>query len=693
MKRPLLFSSAPSRNSLLIAPLIFLLCFVFTQTAFPPPAFCWDRPFDNAANWGGTGLLETPTARVLGDGVIRFGYAEADPYMWYAGGMGIFKWLEVSGSYTEVKNIPSGLGSAFGANKDKALGLKVQLLPESKRFPAIAIGLYDFHGTQLYDSQYLVISRQIFPLDFTIGLGRGRLGNGISVPFWDEVGLFGGIECAVTDRFHLLAEYNPIEYESDDLSARGVPEGADLPVNFGMRIKLFSGVNLGVSYQRGDTLGVMLHLQAELGKPLTPKNPDPPLWHAVDRRPSDERDFYEMADKIRKAICDAGFRDVLVYTDGKELTAEFENNKYLSNQKAVGRVLRILLFHSPADAKKLTAIVKRRRIPFLQVSVKPEDFENYLFSEISDDSFAKCAEIKIASDYSDADFDRWIEAGGKTKPYYSFGIEPSVVTYFNDPSGAFKGRFGIKPWMETTLWKGAAAYAQYDIPFYSNISSSNEPLPDAVRSDSWLYMDRDYSFDRLLLDQTIRLSDNTFGRLTCGYLEKMYAGAGGEILTFLKGGDLALGIEADWVRKREPGSNFDLLDLKTHTILGNLYYRIPKIDVTFLAQYGRFLAGDRGWMFRVSREYTTGAKFGFWYSYTDTDDFKGFNKGYHNKGIFLSLPARMFLKQDSTSRYNYAIVPWTRDVAASVFHWNDLFRMGSDLMPAEFKKDLSKIKE
>ena len=114
---------------------------------------------------------------------------------------------------------------------------------------------------------------------------------------------------------------------------------------------------------------------------------------------------------------------------------------------------------------------------------------------------------------------------------------------------------------------------------------------------------------------------------------------------------------------------------------------------TFLAQYGRFLAGDRGWMFRVSREYTTGAKFGFWYSYTDTDDFKGFNKGYHNKGIFLSLPARMFLKQDSTARYNYALIPWTRDVAASVFHWNDLFRMGSDLMPAEFKKDLSKIKE
>ncbi len=637
--------------------------------------------------------MEIPTARVLEESMIRFGYSEADPYRWYAGGMGVFPWLEVSGRYTEIKNIPSGLGSDFGGNKDKALDLKFQILPESKTLPAIALGLHDIHGTELFKAEYLVLNRQIFPFDFTLGLGRGRLGGGISLPFRDDVGFFGGIECALSERIHLLAEYNPIEYEEDTTSARGVPEGADWPFNFGLRVKIFPGVNLGVSFERGDTIGFKLHLQAELGQPLTPRNPDPPLWHSIDRRPSNERDSHEMANKVWEAICEAGFKDVEVYTNGKDLTAEFENNKYLSNQKAVGRVLRILLFHSPADAQKLTVIVKRKRIPFLQVSVRPEHLEEYLFGGITEEMFARQIEIKVASNYLDADLGSGVKAEKKLKPYYHFGIEPSLVTYFNDPAGALKVRTGIKPNVESTLWTGASVYARYDVPFYSNISSSIEPLPDAVRSDSWLYLDRDYSFDNLLFDQTIRLSDKTFGRLTCGYLESMYAGVGGEILTFLREGDLALGIEGDWVRKREPATQFDLLDFETHTVLGNLYYRIPKVNIVFQAQYGRFLAGDKGWMFYATREYSTGARFGYWYSETDTDDLTGFNKGYHNKGIFLSLPARMFLAHDSNVRYNYYFAPWTRDVAATVFHWSDLFHMGAELMPAEFKKNLSKIKK
>ena len=173
----------------------------------------------------------------------------------------------------------------------------------------------------------------------------------------------------------------------------------------------------------------------------------------------------------------------------------------------------------------------------------------------------------------------------------------------------------------------------------------------------------------------------------------MYAGAGGEILTFFKEGKLALGIEGDWVRKREPGTQFDLMDFESHTLLGNFYYRFTGINVTLQAQYGRFLAGDRGWMFYVSREYETGASVGFWYSFTDTDDFTAsFNKDYHNKGVFFSVPVKMFLRRDSSSRYNYAFEPWTRDVASTVYHWQSLFGMASDLMPVDFRENLGKIR-
>ncbi len=674
--------------------LFLFLCCGFVQLASLSSAFCWDRPFDNGANWGGTGLMEIPTARVLEDGEVRFGYGQADPFHWYVGGVGAFSFLEVSGRYTEIDNIPSGLGSDFGAMKDKALDLKFQVLPECRKLPAVALGLHDFHGTELFNAQFIVFSRQIYPLDLTLGLGRGRLKGKLTCPFWDDVGFFGGMEWALfNDRIFLMAEYNPVEYETDPISARGVPEGARWPVNFGMRLKIVPGVNLGVSWQRGDTAGLMVHVQTKLGKPITPKRPDPPLWYDVDRRPYQERDPDKMTRRIAAAVREMGFGDVSVITDGKNLIAGFENNRFLFNQKAVGRVFRILFFYSPADTQKLTVIVKKRRIPILQVSVRPRYLEKYLFGEIGEDLFSKYLDVQIASESLQDDTGAWVKSEEKEKSIFHYGVKPSVETFFNDPSGVLKTRVGIKPHLEAGLWNGLSVYAQYDVPFYSNISSANEPLPDAVRSDAWLYLQRDYSFERLMVDQAVRLGARTFGRLSFGYLEKMYAGVGGEILTFLSDGGWALGLEADWVRKRKPGSSFDCLDLDAYTLLGNLYGRIPKLNLTIQAQYGRFLAGDIGWMIRAEREYSTGARFGFWYGNTDTDDLTGFNRGYRNKGLFLTLPARMFLNHDSTERYDYAISPWTRDVGAAVSHWRGLFHMCADLMPVEFRKQVRLLKD
>ena len=127
----------------------------------------------------------------------------------------IFPGLEFSGRLTELVGIPSGLGPAYGSYKDKAFDLKYQILAESKWFPAMAVGVHDFLGTRLFPAEYLVFSRQFFPLDLTLGLGTKRLHGPLSLPLplLDGFGLFGGIEWAINRRFHLLAEYSPVQYE------------------------------------------------------------------------------------------------------------------------------------------------------------------------------------------------------------------------------------------------------------------------------------------------------------------------------------------------------------------------------------------------------------------------------------------------------------------------------------------------
>jgi hypothetical protein len=92
----------PSNAVKLTSRSILLLFFLLSLSS---PALSRDRPFDRAANWGGTGLLEIPSARILDDGVIRAGIAQALPFRWYTLGMGIYPGVEFSGRLTQVTNI------------------------------------------------------------------------------------------------------------------------------------------------------------------------------------------------------------------------------------------------------------------------------------------------------------------------------------------------------------------------------------------------------------------------------------------------------------------------------------------------------------------------------------------------------------------------------------------------------------
>ena len=657
-------------------------------------SMAWDHPFNNAANWGGTGLMEIPNARILDDGFIRIGAAQALPYRWLTGGIGILPGMELTGRLTEITNI-SALGPGYGAYKDKAFDLKYQILPESKEMPAIAIGINDFWGTRLFPSEYLVISRQYYPFDITLGVGSKRF-KGSTLSFFDDYGIFGGIELALNDRLQFMAEYNPIEYEKDKKKA--IPEGAESPINLGMRAKLFAGINLGMSYQRGDTFGVMLHIQTELGASVLPHRPDPAPLVAVDRRSFKERDQREMIGKIHEAVKEAGFTNIVVYTDGIDIIAEFENNKYLSTQKAVGRVLRILLFHSPKDAGILTAVVKKLDIPILKISVEPEHLERYLLGEIPDDIFfERLMNIQVTKRSIDLQEGEYVQTEKDGASQFNFRIKPDIDYAWNDPSRFFMYTLGIKPYVTANLWKGASAYIRYNVPLYSNMySPSQQSLPsDVVRSDFSKYVGKDnFTPDRLLISQVFRLSEKSFGRVNLGYFEAMYAGMGGEVIHFPWQGRMAFGIEGDWVRKRVPEEIFKLMDVKRYSVLGKAYYYYQGLDMTFSAQYGRFLAGDVGWMFDISRQYRTGATLGMYVSFTDTDDIEpDFNKGYNNKGVYLSLPLRSLMTSDSVRTFDYVLSPWSRDVGAKVFHWQGLFSFAKDLMPAKFKANLNKIKE
>src|SRR4030043_1700985 len=154
--------------------LLFSLLLLFTPF---PYAFASDEPFTGPGNRGLTGLMEIPTARVMREESYRVGVTLVHPYWYYYIGVAPLKGLEIFGKFTKVEGVTAGLGEGYGDFKDRSLEVKYQFLAEGKYNPAIAIGIMDPHGTRRYASQYIVASKQIYPFDFTIGMGNGRFGK------------------------------------------------------------------------------------------------------------------------------------------------------------------------------------------------------------------------------------------------------------------------------------------------------------------------------------------------------------------------------------------------------------------------------------------------------------------------------------------------------------------------------------
>jgi hypothetical protein len=654
-----------------------------------------DRPFDMSSNWGGTGLMEIPTARILPDGAMRLGRGQASPYIWYTFGFGVLPGLEFTSRYTDITNQPSGLESDFGSYKDKAYDLKYQLLPESRKAPAVAIGISDFNGTRLFEAQYLVVSRQLYPLDFTLGCGRQRLKGPLSIG--DEIGFWGGVEWAATERLHLMAEYNPIEYHKDPLVSRGVPEGSSFPFNVGLRYRTWMGFDVGLSYQRGDTIGLAIHLQFELGRPILPPRPDPPSWEFAVHRSGPHAEADQRVRQLSAAVRQAGFTDVAAQATTTELTAEFENHRYLSDAQAAGRVLRLLLLHADGHTRRLTVVMKRRGLKILYISADAEDARRYLMGDLAEDDFARRLiitgqEAKLPPHTPSAtEIGTAVRHTSETH-LVSYGIDPKLESFFDQASGSYQSRLALNPNATLRLWPGAALHGSYAVPLISDVETTADTPSNAVRSDAWRYLGSRPTVNRLIFDQIFKLPP-AYARITAGYLERMYAGVGGEVLTYLDQGRWALGLEGDWVRKRQPEDSWDLLDQQNHTLLGNLYYRYMPLDVTLKAQAGRFLAGDQGARLEFRRRFDTGAEIGFWYSLTDTSDFTGVNRDYNDQGIFLNLPFATFTDHPTRKMLHFSISPWTRDVGATIDHWQEIHDNTADLTPRPLRRGLNHLSD
>ncbi|MCX7965099.1 MAG: YjbH domain-containing protein [Syntrophorhabdaceae bacterium] len=403
-------------------------------------AYAADEPFVNPANWGTTGLMEIPTARVLRENSFRAGVGMTYPYIWYYLVFSPIKGLEMEGRVTQIRGVKA-LSAAYGEYKDKAMDFKYQFIPEGKYLPAIAFAINDPQGTRLYPSQYFVASKQIYPFDFTLGFGNGRFGKNPLPPSdetfkidildnpkqWLKDGqFFGGVQFHISDKYALMAEYSPIRYEKqthDPAQAKHFKKQVPSPFNYGFRWTPYRWMDIIMSYQRGEQIGMNVSFAFDMEKTILP------IYDPVYREKVKDREN-PLSIRLEKALYESGFKNIGVSIEGNDIIITAENDKYFYTTKAIGVILKVLNNIVPQHMEKIDIILTKNNIPILKYTTTKTDIDEFYEEKLTPSEFFYLSKIK--TDVS------WIpDIPLKHKKTFDYGINPAFQQLLNDPSGFF----------------------------------------------------------------------------------------------------------------------------------------------------------------------------------------------------------------------------------------------------------------
>ena len=677
-----------------------------------PAAGAENKSLTTPTQIGQTGLVHMPSARIAEEGTLRFGLSRFEPYDVFWSSLSIFPRLELGARYTSVSHTSGTSNPNFGTFKDKAFDAKLMLLREGRFLPEISIGSRDFLGTRVFDAEFVALSKQLGPVDFTLGVGRNRID-----------GVFGGLQYqpAWAPGIDLLYEFDATDYAHDRFATTSgaVDRQGEHTFAIGYRWGWLGG---RVAYQDGD-LGLNAHLSIPLmQREFIPKFDEPAPFTEKSQRLSTPSWLQTPEPRIQliTALEQQGFRNVQVLLTGTELQLGFSHRRISLVARAVGRALRTCLSLGPRDLQRI-------RITYFtptDLALVTYDFHdlsllegffagNVTYGELLKGMTVSYASPKTAHQLADPpvlmpdpqsksetapdqpiEHFQWVpnEEGHivslrrESRALDRVRIIPfNAGIYFNDANGALRYETFVLANYVQQLGRGLFVDGGVRLRLLEDVSKvvdqSNSVLPH-VRSDVGDYTrDGDFILDHLLLNQYLQLRPRVYARASLGYYERMFAGAGGQLLYFSKSSPWAADISVDTLRQRETSGGFDFQDYRTTTAIAAVHYRVQKQGLTFTLRGGRFLAKDEGLRYEIQRRFRSGVRIGAWYTVTDGRDITkpgSPEDPYNDKGIFVSVPLGSMLTRDTQATARFAISPWTRDVGQMVKSPGDLYTIVED---------------
>ncbi|HET6586218.1 MAG TPA: YjbH domain-containing protein [Oleiagrimonas sp.] len=674
-------------------------------------------------DYGGVGLLQTPTARMAPAGEFSLDINRTQPYTRYGISVQPFSWLEGTLRYTNISNRRYGPESLSGdqSYKDKAVDVKLRLWRESRWWPALAIGARDVGGTSLFSGEYVVASKRFGAFDVSMGLGWGYIGargdihnpfgwiddrfNTRPVPtsdvthagevnakhfFRGPVALFGGVEYQTPwAPLRLKLEYDGNNYQHEPKDNN---QKQDSPFNLGLVYRLNDNVDFSVGVERGNTalLGFTLHANFGHASPA-PKLLDPPPELAPGQpstTPPDKADWAAISQRLHD---NAGYAVSQVSRRGRELYVTGEQERFYYPAEGVGRASRILDHALGPGIDWFTLVDTNEGLPVVQTSVHREPFKQLLRHDKSLTDFRRSVQRNAPA--TEAAPSREVLYSAPLKKYQggvslalqkNIGGPDAFVLYRLNANYDAEYHFTRHLWLSTT--------AQFDlVDNYDKFTYDAPSNLPRVRTHVREYLTTSrLNLPNLQLNYARRLAPDWYGMIYGGLLESMYGGAGGEVLYRPFGLPWAVSANVNWVRQRGFSQHFGFRDY--HVVTGHVtaYIKTGVQDVLATVSAGRYLAGDWGGTLNLSRVFDNGVRMGVWATFTNVSR-KQFGEGSFDKGFYISIPFDLMMARSTRMTANLVWQPLIRDGGAMLARRYDLYGLTSGRDPRLFDKNFELI--
>jgi len=653
-----------------ILPLVNRLILTLVATIFSVSSL--------ASDFGVTGLIDIPTARMSADGTLTTTAAIQSRTNSYAITYQATPWLEGTFRYT---------GDNDFFHWDRNYEAKIRLWKEQEYLPQVAIGIRDLVGTGVWGSEYVVASKAVGDFDFTLGMGWGRLaGNGdINNPLiqlsdsfrtrdgftgkggelskgaffsGEKAGFFGGVAYQFDSLpVSLMLEYNPDQYNRE-FSRGGLRPKS--PWTAAVKWQALPGVSLSLSRQHEQEWGIELSAALDT-KSLTPRRPAPMFRSSLDMAPQDLPPQLNPQDWYDTLLYDVERSGLLLLEASIERSSStailvMGNNQYPVWADAIAKMAALADLHLPSSVNTFNIVAEEAGHRVQTIQMRRPSLAYGQSKQLVERQISVLPGRNLDSPQRKTDF-------VQKKVFFDVGLGNRFQLF--DPDDPARYQFYTKVGVSLALPKSWTLTGAYGFDITNNFDESNRANSDSVlphvRTDVVRYLtEGDTGLDSLFFEKRGSAYKGLHYRVFGGVLEEMYSGVGGEVLYQPFQSRLAYGLSANWVRQRDYDKSFKHLDYQTTTAFASVYWASPFYNVDIAVHAGKYLAKDVGATLEVRRTFNNGWMVGLWATMTDVSA-EDFGEGSFDKGMFVKIPFDGLFGRNTRGGYGARVRPIQRD--------------------------------